>query len=246
MSEDDDIQLAIALSLSVQDNSATEQRRKQEQEEEDRLFAQKLQEEENKRMESRPTPSNSTPTTDLDEVDRLLALQLQLEEKKQTFAESIRNRLLTNLENLETQTQISPPFSPGAIYEPPAESPFQPSIPSSGVSPFRPTPPPQPNPPPQNGGGESYEDFLALTERLGSAKVGLDEDQLQVLPSFPYKQSTKQNEDRCTICIEDFVEGEQVACVPCFHLFHKDCIEKWLKMKNECPICKGAVVNRDS
>ena len=28
---------------------------------------------------------------------------------------------------------------------------------------------------------------------------------------------------------------------PCDHVFHTVCLEKWMKLKNECPYCKGAL-----
>ena len=42
----------------------------------------------------------------------------------------------------------------------------------------------------------------------------------------------------CTICLEDFMEGEAVVLCPCKHCYHQQCIKDWLKMKNSCPMCK--------
>lgn len=42
----------------------------------------------------------------------------------------------------------------------------------------------------------------------------------------------------CTVCMEDFRTGEEQRTLPCFHRFHKDCIDPWLRQSGCCPICK--------
>lgn len=50
-----------------------------------------------------------------------------------------------------------------------------------------------------------------------------------------------QLEERCTICIEDFVEREEVRVLPCSHLYHLKCIDKWLGSNRTCPVCKSDI-----
>jgi hypothetical protein len=46
------------------------------------------------------------------------------------------------------------------------------------------------------------------------------------------------NED-CLICMEKYKSGELKRKIPkCSHYFHKKCIDKWLKKKATCPICR--------
>ena len=49
----------------------------------------------------------------------------------------------------------------------------------------------------------------------------------------------------CSICIDDFEEGEKLRLLPrCGHLFHTDCILPWLtERKACCPLCKRGVLN---
>ncbi|TQE10476.1 hypothetical protein C1H46_003931 [Malus baccata] len=49
--------------------------------------------------------------------------------------------------------------------------------------------------------------------------------------------------DRCTICLEDFVDGEFCRVFACKHMFHSDCIVHWLKNHLSCPICRNSVVD---
>ena len=47
-----------------------------------------------------------------------------------------------------------------------------------------------------------------------------------------------KNVQQCVICQEEYRDGEKVTCMPCLHMFHKDCITKWLLRSHLCPICK--------
>ncbi|KAJ1264726.1 hypothetical protein BS78_08G023000 [Paspalum vaginatum] len=48
----------------------------------------------------------------------------------------------------------------------------------------------------------------------------------------------------CTVCFEEFKDGEEVSVVPCSggHEFHTECIAKWLgQYSNVCPLCRHAL-----
>ena len=43
----------------------------------------------------------------------------------------------------------------------------------------------------------------------------------------------------CSTCLESFNLRSDVSTTPCGHVFHTDCIEKWLQSgKNQCPQCR--------
>ena len=49
---------------------------------------------------------------------------------------------------------------------------------------------------------------------------------------------------KCVICMENYKENDEVETLPCFHIFHKDCIEEWFNNNNNnCPICKNDITN---
>ena len=54
-----------------------------------------------------------------------------------------------------------------------------------------------------------------------------------------FNERTKINDcDSCTICCEDFIVGQsEVSITPCFHVFHYDCIYKWINEKINNPCC---------
>jgi hypothetical protein len=45
--------------------------------------------------------------------------------------------------------------------------------------------------------------------------------------------------EQCFICMEDYKESQLKRILPnCKHYYHKKCIDKWLKKKASCPICR--------
>jgi hypothetical protein len=48
------------------------------------------------------------------------------------------------------------------------------------------------------------------------------------------------NKECCNICCEDYITGQYKRTLPnCNHIFHKKCVDKWLKTKSNCPICRN-------
>lgn len=47
------------------------------------------------------------------------------------------------------------------------------------------------------------------------------------------------NEDECSICLEE--KQDVITVLLCKHKFHKNCIDKWLKIRLTCPNCNEEV-----
>ncbi|XP_020100092.1 E3 ubiquitin-protein ligase At1g63170-like isoform X1 [Ananas comosus] len=45
----------------------------------------------------------------------------------------------------------------------------------------------------------------------------------------------------CCICLGMYVENDELRELPCSHCFHKECVDKWLKINALCPLCKSEV-----
>ncbi|KAF8034885.1 hypothetical protein BT93_C1035 [Corymbia citriodora subsp. variegata] len=91
----------------------------------------------------------------------------------------------------------------------------------------------------------SYEDLLALEERMGTVSTALTEESLVKCINkelyHPTASASGQNDDvKCSICQEEYVAGDEVGRLACEHVYHVSCIQQWLRLKNWCPICKGS------
>ena len=61
------------------------------------------------------------------------------------------------------------------------------------------------------------------------------------LNEFQYKHIKKYSaikEDKCPICLQKYKGSDIIKEFTCKHIFHKNCIFKWLKKSNKCPLCK--------
>ena len=45
----------------------------------------------------------------------------------------------------------------------------------------------------------------------------------------------------CCICLAKYANNDDLRELPCSHFFHKECVDKWLKINALCPLCKGEV-----
>ena len=85
----------------------------------------------------------------------------------------------------------------------------------------------------------SYEQLLQLEEEVGSVNKGLAKDKIKKIPVKPFHKALFDDNLDCIICMEKFEEGEQVKQLNCGHIFHGDCIDKWLEKEKKCPFCKS-------
>ncbi|XWS74577.1 hypothetical protein CRYUN_Cryun01aG0010400 [Craigia yunnanensis] len=74
-------------------------------------------------------------------------------------------------------------------------------------------------------------------QALKRVKLGEDEDRL-----LPLKKRRRledvSSKKQCTICLDEFLDGEEVASMPCGHAYHDGCIVRWLETSHLCPLCR--------
>ncbi|KAK6912360.1 Zinc finger, RING-type [Dillenia turbinata] len=97
----------------------------------------------------------------------------------------------------------------------------------------------------------TYEELLDLEEKMGTVSTALSEEALsKCLKRCIYKPKVLQplvmgsrldnDEVKCSICQEEYVDGDEMGKLECDHAYHIDCIHHWLRLKNWCPICKAS------
>ncbi|XP_030450808.1 E3 ubiquitin-protein ligase MBR2-like isoform X1 [Syzygium oleosum] len=89
----------------------------------------------------------------------------------------------------------------------------------------------------------SYEELLALEERIGDVSTGLSEETIlkglkRQKKNVSVAGELPQDVEPCCICQEEYADGDDLGVLGCGHEFHADCIKEWLMRKNLCPICK--------
>ncbi|EFH43561.1 zinc finger family protein [Arabidopsis lyrata subsp. lyrata] len=98
----------------------------------------------------------------------------------------------------------------------------------------------------------SYEELLALEERIGTVSTALTEEAIskclktsiyQMKPvtygSITKSPSDHKEDAKCSICQEEYTIGDEVGRLHCEHTYHVKCVQEWLRMKSWCPICKA-------
>ncbi|KAA8521412.1 hypothetical protein F0562_012096 [Nyssa sinensis] len=103
----------------------------------------------------------------------------------------------------------------------------------------------------------SYEELLALGEKIGTVSTALSAEALSKClrrsiyqPTSPEEGTMRCNgeedDNKCSICQEEYVVGDETGRLECEHGYHGVCIQQWLRLKNWCPICKASAVPAQS
>ena len=84
---------------------------------------------------------------------------------------------------------------------------------------------------------ENNEEYMNENELFKEKKkqfiLELDEFQFKHL-----KKYSALKEEKCPICLQKYKGADMIKEFPCKHIFHKECIFKWLNKSNVCPLCK--------
>ncbi|GFO46841.1 RING finger protein 44 [Plakobranchus ocellatus] len=73
---------------------------------------------------------------------------------------------------------------------------------------------------------------------------GLSEDKIQEFPTREFSRSAERSgsdQTSCVVCISDYENKQLLRMLPCFHEFHVECVDEWLKTHRTCPVCRHDV-----
>jgi E3 ubiquitin-protein ligase ZNRF1/2 len=55
-------------------------------------------------------------------------------------------------------------------------------------------------------------------------------------PRIDYNEDTlTETKGECVICLDDLLEGQKIARLPCLCIYHKSCIDNWFRINRSCP-----------
>lgn len=53
------------------------------------------------------------------------------------------------------------------------------------------------------------------------------------------EKSASEDDGRlCPVCLEEFKVGDELVALPCAHVFHLECVARWLESQVACPSCQ--------
>jgi hypothetical protein len=87
------------------------------------------------------------------------------------------------------------------------------------------------------------EELLRMEEQLNGlnnpANIGANQEHINCRTlSYKYIKEKLTVEEKCTICLCEYDQNDHVRRLPCMHLFHIECVDKWLIQSKRCPICR--------
>lgn len=67
-------------------------------------------------------------------------------------------------------------------------------------------------------------------------------DEGGLLAAGTEKERAISEEDAvCSICLANYSDNDELRELTCLHVFHVECVDKWLKINASCPLCKSEV-----
>uniref|UniRef100_A0A5B7AVI6 Putative E3 ubiquitin-protein ligase RLIM n=1 Tax=Davidia involucrata TaxID=16924 RepID=A0A5B7AVI6_DAVIN len=103
--------------------------------------------------------------------------------------------------------------------------------------------------------GGTYTDSIIQTDRLlvpeGTSKrpPGLTKEALDCLHLEVFSNMENNDEGtisgaswECSICLESFLEGDELVHLPCGHRFHSCCLVPWIQNCGDCPCCRAGII----
>ncbi|XP_018494398.1 E3 ubiquitin-protein ligase RNF13 isoform X2 [Galendromus occidentalis] len=82
-------------------------------------------------------------------------------------------------------------------------------------------------------------------ERRRNARYRLAKKYLKQLPVKKWTKGSPEFEryESCSICLDEYQEGDKLRVLPCSHAYHAKCIDPWLtKNRRVCPLCKRKII----
>ncbi|XP_023747487.1 RING-H2 finger protein ATL65 [Lactuca sativa] len=95
---------------------------------------------------------------------------------------------------------------------------------------------------PAYSGEESYDPTYGYQM---FSPYGLDDAVIKTIPLSVHSRKSSVHE--CAVCLLEFEDNDYVRTLPvCYHAFHVECIDVWLRCHANCPLCRASVFRPES
>ena len=99
----------------------------------------------------------------------------------------------------------------------------------------------------------SMEELRTQRRNDRNTNPGTPEDIISQIALVDYHPNLKDGiladgqEPTCTICLDDYVEGDKLRRFPqCKHMFHQECADLWLHTSHTCPNCRASLLPEEN
>ena len=79
--------------------------------------------------------------------------------------------------------------------------------------------------------------ILDSMETYEPKSIPATKSSVEALEKIMFQPSSNSTQE-CSICLEEFQTGFVVTRMPCSHVYHGNCIAKWLQTSHFCPLCR--------
>lgn len=96
------------------------------------------------------------------------------------------------------------------------------------------------------GNSQALLELLRANGQPQDGGTGCSKSEIECLPTRKWSirdNSELKNPEQatCMVCLSDYAFDEELRTLPCFHSYHKDCIDTWLDKSRACPLCKHVI-----
>ena len=82
--------------------------------------------------------------------------------------------------------------------------------------------------------------------KLGELDIKVDDSEVIGLveffkPSIDLRKELREKKSECVICHTEDDPANPLFFTICFHIFHTDCLNKWMKKAATCPVCRNQI-----
>ena len=82
------------------------------------------------------------------------------------------------------------------------------------------------------------ESSIDALENLNTMDTVVDIVEKDAFENIVEKDAFEDSIEKCIICLEEWENGDLAYQLPCFHVYHSDCIDRWLEDNQSCPMCR--------